>query len=116
MFSGVVIRGDGIGNGLGYPTANMDVAPNETGLDEGVYAALATVGGKTYGAALLIDRSTGKVEVHLLDYAGGECYGATITIDPLARVSDIEKIFGEALVKKIARDVEQVRHICFPAS
>lgn len=105
MFSGIVIRGDGIGKGLGYPTANMDVAPDETGLENGVYAAWGAIAGMRYPAALLVDRKTKKTEVHLLDYAGDECYGELLTVQPLTRVSGIETLEGDALKAKIANDI-----------
>lgn len=112
MFSGVVVRGDGVGRRLGYPTANLDIPLEETGFPDGVYAALAAIFGKRYPAALLVDRKTKKIEVHLLDYAGQECYGELLTVQPLTRVSDIEPLEGEALKAKIANDIS----LCLAAS
>lgn len=105
MFSGVVVRGDGIGRRLGYPTANLDITPEETGFPDGVYAAWGAIAGMRYPAALLVDRQTKKTEVHLLDYAGGECYGELLTVQPLTRVSGIETLVGDALTAKIANDI-----------
>lgn len=105
MFSSVVVRGDGIGRMLGYPTANLQLPPEQTGLDDGVYAAWGMIARTRYPAALLVDRKTKKTEVHLLDYQGGECYGEMLMVEPVARVSGIEPLAGQALKAKIANDI-----------
>jgi riboflavin kinase/FMN adenylyltransferase len=109
MFSGVVVVGDGIGRTIGYPTANLDISPEETGLADGVYAAWAAVFGKPYRAALVVQRSAQKVEAHLVNFSGGDIYGAALAIEPKQKVSEIEYLDGEALKKKIARDIALVQ-------
>src|SRR3989338_8911903 len=109
MFQGTVIRGDGIGRTIGYPTANLDIPPMKTGLADGVYAARASVFGNTYGAALVIQHEAKKVEVHMVGYAGNDCYGETLYVETVQKISDIEKKDGEELRQKIARDIEAVQ-------
>lgn len=104
----MVIRGEGIGRTIGYPTANVDVRPEDTGCPSGVYAARAALRNKQYDAALVIDRG---VEVHLLDAPDISCYGEILSVESLSRVSGIEALSGEELVQKIARDIELVRAV-----
>ncbi|MGD0260918.1 MAG: bifunctional riboflavin kinase/FAD synthetase [Verrucomicrobiota bacterium] len=110
--AGTVIRGDGLGHQLGFPTANLDV----TGLalpPHGVYAVHAEAGGKTYRAVLNIGlRPTLqnpnpqlRVEAHLIDFAG-ELYGQAL------EVAFVDKLRAEAkfpslaeLRQQIARDI-----------
>jgi riboflavin kinase/FMN adenylyltransferase len=84
--AGPVVRGDGLGYQLGFPTANLDA----TGLalpPHGVYAVHAEAGGKTYRAVLNIGlrptlqnpNSQLRVEAHLIDFAG-ELYGQEMEV------------------------------------
>ena len=110
--AGTVVRGDGLGHQIGFPTANVDA----TGLalpPHGVYAVLAEAGGKTYRAVLNIGlRPTLqnpnpqlRVEAHLIDFAG-ELYGQDL------EVAFVDKLRGETrfpslaeLRQQIARDI-----------
>ncbi len=112
---GKVIEGDKIGRQLGFPTANLDT----TGLvlpPNGVYAASARVGDRSYRIALNIGvRPTVtagaqlRVEAHLLDF-GGELYGAELELAVGDRLR-AEQTFNspEELRGQIARDIAQVR-------
>ena len=84
--AGPVVRGDGLGQQIGFPTANLDA----TGLalpPHGVYAVHAEAGGRTYRAVLNIGlRPTLqnanpqlRVEAHLIDFAG-ELYGQEMEV------------------------------------
>ena len=110
--AGTVVRGDGLGHQLGFPTANLDA----TGLalpPHGVYAVHAETGGKTYRAVLNIGlRPTLqnpnpqlRVEAHLMDFGGG-LYGQEL------EVAFVDKLRGETkfpslaeLRQQIARDI-----------
>jgi riboflavin kinase/FMN adenylyltransferase len=113
---GIVVHGQGRGDGLGYPTAN--IGGIETLLPgEGIYAGRATVDGQSYAAAMSLggnptfDESEIKVETFLLEYSG-DLYGRAMEIDFLARLRDIIRFdSAEQLVEQIARDVEQTREI-----
>lgn len=111
MFSGRVIRGEGIARSLGYPTANLQILPADTKLRDGVYAAWAVVSRQRYPAALVIQHAVKKVEVYLLDYTGPDLYDAIISIDPVGQVSSIEQLATTDLKKKIARDILLVKDI-----
>lgn len=116
--SGPVIKCDGLGRQLGFPTANLDVAglllpPN------GVYAAHATVGGETHRAVVNIGlRPTLqnpnpqlRVEVHLLDFMG-DIYGQEMEVRFAAKLRDERKFSSlDELKTQIARDIEKTRQI-----
>ena len=109
MIGGKVIRGDGVGRKLGYPTANLDISKEKIKLSPGVYAARAFLEKKKYNASLIIQEKVFKVEVHLLDYIGEDFYGARLEVEPVEKVSEIVPFETEGeLIKKIGEDMEKV--------
>jgi riboflavin kinase/FMN adenylyltransferase len=80
---GHVVRGDGRGRELGFPTANLRPAPNDSSPPFGIYAGWAdghpaaiSVGVRpTFGSGL-----EPLVEAHLLDF-DGDLYGREITVE-----------------------------------
>lgn len=112
---GTVVRGQGRGRDLGFPTANLRVDPGRAVPGNGIYATWAWVGGRRYMSATSIGvRPTfgpGKrtVEAHLLDFSG-QLYGQPLALEFVARLRD-EEAFPtvEALVQEMARDVERTR-------
>jgi riboflavin kinase/FMN adenylyltransferase len=110
---GTVIKGDGLGRKLGFPTANLDVnglviPPN------GVYAAHAHEGGRTHRAVLNIGiRPTiqsaaleRRVEAHLLDF-DGELYGREVELSFVEKLRDEQKFPTlEALKVQIDSDIQ----------
>jgi riboflavin kinase/FMN adenylyltransferase len=111
-----VVHGQGRGNRLGYPTANVgDIDTLLPG--EGIYAGRAWLGTAAYPTAMSIgpnptfDEATLKVEAFLLDYEG-DLYGQPIEIDFLARLRNIKKFeSAEQLVAQVAQDVARTREI-----
>jgi riboflavin kinase/FMN adenylyltransferase len=111
---GSVIKGDGLGRKLGFPTANIDVAgllvpPN------GVYAAHAHEGGRTHRAVLNIGvrptiQSSApevRVEAHLLDFKG-DLYGKELELSFVEKLRDEQRFPSvEALKAQIALDVQR---------
>jgi riboflavin kinase/FMN adenylyltransferase len=110
--AGTVVRGDGLGHQIGFPTANLD-ATDLALPPHGVYAVHAEAGGKTYRAVLNIGlRPTLQnpnpqlqVEAHLIDFAG-DLYGQELEI------AFVDKLRGETkfpslaeLRAQIARDI-----------
>jgi riboflavin kinase/FMN adenylyltransferase len=114
--AGKVVRGDQLGQQLGFPTANLEtkgmlLPPN------GVYAAHASVGGKSFRAVLNIGRRPtvqnptpeSRVEVHLLDFTG-ELYGQELEITFAAKLRDEQKFCSlDQLKAQIARDVVEAK-------
>ncbi len=109
MFHGSVIHGDGLGKGLGYPTANLDILPQNTNCKDGVYAAKVWLRNKEYKSALIIQKARKKVEVYFFDYTGDDFYGVEIEVDPIQKVSEIETYENdEKLKEKISKDIELI--------
>jgi riboflavin kinase/FMN adenylyltransferase len=113
---GTVIHGQGRGNKLGYPTANVG-AIDVLLPGEGIYAGRAWIDGKSYATAMSLggnptfDESEQKVEAFLLDY-GGDIYGRPIEIDFLTRLRDIKRFDSAVeLTEQMALDVQQTRWI-----
>jgi len=116
--SGRVIEGDRIGQQLGFPTANLEVA----GLmlpPRGVYAGRTSVDKKSHPVALNIGlRPTVvsampqlRVEAHLLDFTG-DLYGRELEIEIGDRLRDEKKFASAAeLREQIGRDIAMVRRV-----
>ena len=110
---GKVVSGTGRGEGLGFPTANLDVLPGQAIPPDGVYVNWAHVNGKTYQSMTNIGKdptfggTERTVEAHLVDYSG-DLYGHELKVDFIARLRN-EKKFDSAdeLKKQIAEDVKQ---------
>jgi riboflavin kinase/FMN adenylyltransferase len=114
--AGKVVRGDGLGRKLEFPTANVDV----TGLvlpPKGVYAIRAEHAGKSFRAVLNIgERPTLqhplpqlRVEAHLLDFEG-DLYGEELELTLVERLRDEQKFDSlDALRDQIARDILAAR-------
>jgi riboflavin kinase/FMN adenylyltransferase len=114
---GRVITGARRGVELGFPTANMDINPQQALPAEGVYVSQAYIDGGTYAAMTNIGQrptfggGERLVEVYLLDYHS-DLYGQELAIDIIERLRD-EKKFDtpEQLKKQIAEDVKQGKAI-----
>ncbi len=114
--SGRVVRGDGLGRKLGFPTANVQMKHNRPPLT-GIFAVkLAGVAGQSLrGVASLGVRPTVKqqgapvLEAHLFDYAG-DLYGRHVRVEFLHKFRDEEKYADLAtLTRRIALDVENAK-------
>ncbi len=107
---GKVIHGDGRGIGLGFPTANLEIDPDQALPHRGVYAVRAGVGAANHPAVCNIGvrptfvGASEAVEVHLLE-GGRDLYGEELHVDFVSRIRDERKFDGvDALVRQIARD------------
>lgn len=110
MLRGTVVKGDGIGKTLGYPTANIDIPKSKVLFTLGVYAAMATIRKREYWGALVIRDNPWRVEMYLLDYHEADFYGVKITMHPLQKISAIERVDSkEELVEKITADIKLVK-------
>jgi riboflavin kinase/FMN adenylyltransferase len=111
MLSGIVIHGKHKGKGYGFPTANIKVI-QEIKLPPGVYAGYAELDKKKYGAAIALPPQSKIIEVHLLDYVDGDCYGKYLTAEPIQKVSEMERFDSEQeLINKISGDIVKVRDV-----
>ncbi|MBI4266965.1 MAG: bifunctional riboflavin kinase/FAD synthetase [Chloroflexi bacterium] len=114
---GGVVSGAGRGAGLGFPTANLNVSPEQALPADGVYASWAHVNGQTYPSLTNIGKCPTfagverRVEVHVLDYHG-DLYGRDLKVDVVERLRD-ERRFNtvEELKKQMREDARQGRAI-----
>ncbi|CAI2351033.1 unnamed protein product [Caenorhabditis sp. 36 PRJEB53466] len=116
-FEGEVVRGFGRGGKeLGCPTANMDDTV-VNGLPEklavGVYFGTATLDGKTYSMAMSIgwnpqyQNEKKTMEVHLIDYSGGDFYGRRLNGVILGFIREMKSFSSlDELKEAIAKDIE----------
>jgi len=111
---GKVVKGEGIGKSLGFPTANI-LPENELIPANGVYATRAKVGLRTYPSVTNIGfRPTfgGKrlcIETHLLKFRRS-LYGKEIRVQFLKKLRDeISFPSIQELVAQIRKDVESAR-------
>jgi riboflavin kinase/FMN adenylyltransferase len=125
---GVVVRGDGRGKGLGYPTANVAPPMYSAIPADGVYAAWFTVlghgpvmgtvvPGERYQAAVSVGTNptfsgrTRTVEAFVLD-TDADLYGQHVAVDFVARIRGQER-FGsvDELVTAMGGDTDRARTI-----
>ena len=117
---GIVVRGDQRGREIGFPTANLLVAPHAAVPADGVYAAFVRRG-RAGGQALRGAVSVGtnptfsgrerRVEAYLLDF-DEDLYGERLALDFVARLREQRRYDGvQPLVEQIAKDVEEARAV-----
>jgi riboflavin kinase / FMN adenylyltransferase len=114
---GIVVRGDGRGRGLGFPTANLDVTAGLAVPAVGIYAGTwARPDGSTAAAAISVgrrptfyDHGDVLVEAYLLD-EDVDLYGERGRLGFVSRLRGEERFESvDALVRQIGRDVEATR-------
>jgi riboflavin kinase / FMN adenylyltransferase len=113
---GAVVAGRGEGRRLGFPTANLEVAPEKLLPADAVYAGLArlTDNGSTYPAAISLgnaptfDLTERLVEAFLITDEPLELVGRMLHLEFVHRLRGQEKFANvEALQKQIAADVAE---------
>ena len=115
---GLVVRGDGRGKSLGFPTANLHVGFGEKLLPPpGIYAVHGVLrSGPHHGALHLGPRPTFRgspptLELHLLDYTG-DLYGEEVRVDFVRRLRDVRPFASaQDLVEQMKKDVEETRRV-----
>jgi riboflavin kinase/FMN adenylyltransferase len=113
---GLVVRGDGRGRQLGFPTANLAVASSDKLIPaEGIYAVRGVNRSGTFDGALHLGPrptflgSPPTIELHLLDFEG-DLYGEDIRVDFVSRLRDVRPFDSvSALVAQMREDVKEVR-------
>jgi len=116
--TGTVVRGEGQGRKLGFPTANIDVAhPDKLVPHEGIYAVRAVLRDRFIDGVLhLGPRPTfaglpPSIELHLFDFAD-DIYGRRVRVEFVERIRDIAHFpsVGE-LVRAMEADCAQARSL-----
>jgi riboflavin kinase/FMN adenylyltransferase len=115
--SGPVVEGDKRGRTIGFPTANLAIAPNHMLPADGVYACYVYRGDERHRAVTNVGirptfaglRRT--VEAHLFDF-DADLYGQVLRLAFVQRLRGEQKFSGIAeLVAQIGRDAALAREI-----
>jgi riboflavin kinase / FMN adenylyltransferase len=113
---GIVVRGDGRGRELGFPTANLDVPEGLLVPPDGVYAgwtrnrrAATSIGTNPH-----FDGVERRVEAHLLDF-DGDLYGERLVVELWSLIREQRRFDSlEELVAAIDADVVRTRDTARP--
>jgi riboflavin kinase / FMN adenylyltransferase len=110
--SGVVMRGDGRGNALGFPTANIRLHKK---IPEGIYAGIVKFNGRIYHAAVFVgsartfQKTDVKVECYIFDFSK-DIYRRWITVKLYKKIRENKRFETvEALVEQMKMDVGRIR-------
>lgn len=114
---GRVVRGDGRGRALGFPTANLAIAERRLIPANGVYAARVKISNEWFGGAANIgvrptfDAGPRLVEVFVLDF-DGDLYDQVIELQFIKRLREERKFeSASALIEQMRRDVAKARRV-----
>ena len=112
---GRIGRGAGRGKELGFPTANLEMAPDRAMPADGIYAAWALFGGQRHMSATSIgtrptfEETDRTIEAFLLDF-DGDLYGHDLRLEFVRRLRDeIRYDSVDALKEQIAKDIEETK-------
>jgi riboflavin kinase / FMN adenylyltransferase len=114
---GVVVRGDGRGRDLGFPTANLMCGRYAAVPADGVYAAWCHHRGGRHMAAVSVGTNPTfsgrerRIEAYLLDFHG-DLYGERLALDFVAHLREMRSYDSlEPLVAQIHEDVAATRRV-----
>ena len=112
-----VVRGDGIGRTIGFPTINQFFPEDFIVPKYGVYASMAKIDGKTYPAVTnvgirpTVAEEGMRSETCILDFSG-DLYGKKVQVKLIKYLRDEIKFPDlEALKRAIGKDIENARNI-----
>ncbi len=118
-----MVRGDGYGRKIGFPTLNLEIKVAYTEatppymLPDGVYTGIAVIEGEEprtrassvrgrYRAGIVIGPG-GKIEAHLIGY-NGDAYGKQVTLEIKKFLREYKKFNTEAeLIIQIEEDLKK---------
>lgn len=102
--SGKVIKGDGYGKKLGFPTVNL--ITTEALPPEGIYAGVGVLEGKEYRAGIIIGPKN-KIEGHLIGY-DGDAYGKEVILEINKFLREYKKFnTEEELIIQVKEDLKK---------
>lgn len=118
---GIVVRGEGRGKGLGFPTANLHVAESDKLVPPpGIYAVRGVLRSGTYNGALHVgprptfQGSPPSIELYLMDFSR-DIYGEDVRVDFVEYLRPVVPFDSvEALIDQMHRDVAQARAVLEP--
>ncbi len=118
IIEGRVVRGDGYGKALGFPTANLDRKqfvrlPHKPRL--GIYAGIATLSDRVIPAAIVIGpvdaRGLPKLEAHLLNFSA-DLYDEFVSLELVKYLRPFKPYINQRdLISQIKKDIHAVRKV-----
>jgi len=118
LVEGVVVRGDGRGRKLGFPTANIEVHDERCIPAKGVYSGEAHLEGRAMPAVSYIGEAPTfahphlgrRIEVHIIDWEGEDLYQQYLGVSFRRRLRGEGKFpDAQALRDQIEKDVRRAR-------
>ncbi len=117
QIGGKIIASDRRGRILGFPTANLDIKPQQALPGNGIYATITQVDDKQFPSATNIGtrptfgEGEKNVETHLLNYKG-DLYGKEIRVEFMQKLRDEQRFpSSEELKAQIRKDIREVEAI-----
>lgn len=117
FLTGTVFRGHQRGTGIGFPTANLEVAETKTLPGRGVYSGIVEWGSRRYRSMMNVGHNPTFghqqliVEAHILDFSA-DLYGESIRLYFRERLRDEKKFNGiEDLKSQLVNDREKASRI-----
>jgi riboflavin kinase/FMN adenylyltransferase len=113
-FMGTVVKGDGRGSEIGFPTANLEVPEEKQLPQHAIYGATVHLAHADHpglvhlGPRPTLGKTQVSVEVHLLDFPARDLYGEQITVTPEVELRKVEAFNSlTALVTQLEKDRTQ---------
>ena len=105
--SGMVVKGDGYGRKLGFPTVNLKITQgNPVPTVQGVYSGTALLDGREYRAGIVVGPND-KIEAHLIGYSG-DAYRKNVELEIKKFLREYKKFnTEEELINQIKKDIDQ---------
>jgi riboflavin kinase/FMN adenylyltransferase len=115
FITGNVERGKGLGQKLGFPTANIIPIPQKTLPPDGVFLTKVSFNGKrlngitNIGKSKVANEDNRLVETHIFDYTG-EIYGREIHVEFLRKIRDMITFESlSALMNQVQADFKMAK-------
>jgi len=109
--TGIVIKGDGYGRKIGFPTVNLQTdkalrqAQGKQIPLDGVYVGTGLLEGREYKAGIVIGPND-KIEAHLIGY-NGDAYGKQVSLQIGKFLREFKKFETEKeLIEQIKKDIK----------
>jgi len=112
IFTSRVIKGQGRGKEIGFPTANLEKV--DLDIPHGIYAVRVKLNNSSYLGLMHfgfkdVFKEDVSLEVLIKDFSG-EIYGENLEIEVLEKIREVKKIVGsEQLIKAIRSDLEALQ-------
>jgi FAD synthase len=108
---GKVIKGDGYGRKIGFPTVNLGSSNTEALPPYGIYSGIVNLSGKKYKAGIVIGplnkKNLPKIEAHLIGY-DGDAYGKQVSLQIKKFLRKYKKFKTEKeLIAQIKKDLKK---------